>query len=490
MASAQLALAATCLTGCLMVVGGPVVRTTTAQAPSGRPPADVTSQQDRDQMMAQLGVRFPDNLPPKETDPNRPTVNLKEKYPNEPGRSYLDDAGNTIVRDAFGAWVNYDDAKVGTYTPLQPLRMHDGTVVKTAGEWWSKRRPEVMADVERTIWGRIPDARLLPKVTWEVTATTTGGADDVPFVEKRITGHIDTSRYPEVRNVPKMDVALRLPANANGPVPVIVVFSGPNGLANNWNFVKAEGWGLATFDPVTLQPDNGAGLTSYLIGLVNQGHWRKPDDWGTLVAYAWGIGRLIDFFETGRDVDAKRVGVMGHSRWGKATMVAMAYESRVAIGYPSAGGTLGAKQFRRHWGQNLESISSANEYHWMAGNAFTFMGSLKPGRYLPRKVETLPVDGESLLALAAPRPVFLNGGTTDTWSDAPGTYLAGIAASPVYELLGKKGLINREGSVPKPDVAYLEGDLGYRVHTGGHTPAPDWPAFVEFTRKYFKKCPC
>jgi hypothetical protein len=383
--------------------------------------------------------------------------------------------------------VNYDDAKAGSYTPLQPLRMHDGTVVKTAAEWWNTRRPEMLEDVARTVWGRIPDARVLPKVTWDVTSTTNGGADDVAFVEKRITGTIDTSRYPEVRNVPKIDVVLRLPVNAKGPVPVIVVFSAPNGLNTNWNFVKAEGWGLATFDPVTLQPDNGAGLTSYLIGLVNQGNWRKPDDWGTLVAYAWGIGRLIDYFETTRDVDATRVGLMGHSRWGKATMVAMAYERRIAIGYPSAGGTLGAKQFRRHWGQNLESISSANEYHWMAGNAFTFMGPLKAGSYLPRKVETLPVDGESLIALAAPRPVFLNGGTTDTWSDAPGTYLAGVAASPVYELLGKKGLVNRDGPVPKPDVAYLEGELGYRVHTGGHTPAPDWPAFVEFTRKYFRR---
>jgi hypothetical protein len=115
------------------------------------------------------------------------------------------------------------------------------------------------------------------------------------------------------------------------------------------------------------------------------------------------------------------------------------------------------------------------------------MGPLRPGSYLPRKVEILPVDGESLIALAAPRPVFLNGGTTDTWSDAPGTYLAGVAASPVYRLLGRKGLINPDGAWPKPDVAYLEGDLGYRVHTGGHTPAPDWPAFVEFTRKYFNR---
>jgi (4-O-methyl)-D-glucuronate---lignin esterase len=184
---------------------------------------------------------------------------------------------------------------------------------------------------------------------------------------------------------------------------------------------ESRGWGIAAFNPTTLQPDNGAGLTSYLIGLVNQGRWRKLDDWGTLVAYAWGVGRLIDYYETVPERDATKIGLMGHSRWGKATMVAMAYEKRIAMGFPGAGGTLGAKQFRRHWGQDLSSINNPNEYHWMAGNAFTFMGPLREGSYLPQKVELLPVDGESLIALAAPRPVYVNGGTTDTWSDAPGT---------------------------------------------------------------------
>jgi hypothetical protein len=459
-----------------------------AQTPfPARPPADVTATMDRDQMMAQVGVSFPDDLPPKGTDPNRPPVNLTQKYPEEPDRSYLDDAGNTIVRDGFGLWVNYEDERAGNYTPLDPLKMHDGTRVTTAQDWWSRRRPEIERDVQGTVWGRVPDASVLPRVTWTTTATSMGDAGGVAFVDTSLVGLIDASRYPQVRDVPKMEVTLRLPARASAPVPVIVVFGGLNGLAQNWEYVKAEGWGVAMFNPTSLQPDNGAALSSYLIGLVNQGQWRKPDDWGTLVAYAWGVGRLIDHLETSTTVDARRVGLMGHSRWGKAAMVAMAYEPRIAIAYPSAGGTLGAKQFRRHWGQNLESISAANEYHWMAGNAFRFMGPLVPGQHMPRKVEVLPVDGESLLALAAPRPVFLNGGTTDTWSDAPGTYLAGVAASPVYELLGRKGVINRDGATPKPDVAYLEGDLGYRVHTGGHTPAPDWPAFVDFTRKYFTR---
>jgi hypothetical protein len=460
-----------------------------AAAPE-RPPADVTSAQDRDQMMAQVGVRFPASLPPKATDPNRPPVPLRPRDPNNPEGALLDEAGNTIVRDAFGTWVQYEEARAGRYTPLQPLRLARGARVTSAKTWTEKRRPEILRDVQDTIWGRIPEVSTLPAVTWEVSAPTPGGEGDVAFVDRTLVGRIDTSRYPEVRQAPRIDVVLRLPAAAASttPVPVIVVFGQPTekSVEQHWGYVKGEGWGIAIFNPVTLQPDSGAGLTSYLIGLVNRGGWRKPHDWGTLVAYAWGVGRILDQFERMREIDARKVALMGHSRWGKATMVVMAYEPRVAIGFPAAGGTLGAKQFRRHWGQNLESISSASEYHWMAGEAFRYMGPLVEGQYLPRKVERLPVDGESLIALAAPRPVFLNGGTTDTWSDAPGTYLAGVAASPVYRLLGRKGLINPDGATPKPDVAYLDGDIGYRVHTGGHTPAPDWPAFVEFTRKYFR----
>jgi hypothetical protein len=233
-----------------------------------------------------------------------------------------------------------------------------------------------------------------------------------------------------------------------------------------------------------LQPDNGAGLTSYLIGLVNQGNWRQPTDWGSLAAIGWGVGRIIDYFETDDAVDATKVGLARHSRWGKATMVSMAYEQRIAIAYPSCGGALGASMIRRHWGQNLENLSWEREYHWIAGSAFEWMGPVNEGEYKPRKVQDLNVDAHSLLALSAPRPVFLNGGATDTWSDAYGTYLAGEAAQPVYELLGKTGVVMNDDK-PIPDVAYLEGDIGYRVHEGGHSDAFDFPAFVEFAKRYF-----
>jgi hypothetical protein len=314
--------------------------------------------------------------------------------------------------------------------------------------------------------------------------STNGGTDESPYVEKQITGTIDTSRYPQVRDEPKIVAVLRIPANVDGPVPVIIAFGGPRWLDGTWQFVEGRGMGICMLSPNDLQPDDGAGLTSYLIGLVNQGNWRKPTDWGTLVAWSWGVSRLIDYFETDEDVDATKVGVTGHSRYGKASLVAMAYEPRLAIAYPSCGGALGPSMIRRHWGQDLESVAWDREYHWMAGNFFRWMGPLHEGQYLPRKVELLPVDAHALLALAAPRPVFLNAGTQDTWVDPYGIYLAAAGATPVYELLGVKGLVMSDDE-PKVDVAYIEGAIGYRLHEGGHTPAPDWPAFIEFARRYF-----
>jgi hypothetical protein len=458
-----------------------------AQSPDVAP-VNVTNEMDRAQMLEQLGITLPPpgTFPPRLEDPNRPS-NAWPRDAGNPEGNWTDARNNTLTRSAFGLWVTYDDDKVGAYTPIDLLTMKDGSPVLTPEDWWTRRRPEIQKDVEATVWGVMPDRSLLPRVDWRVEADSTGGEGDVPYRDRTLVGSIDTSRYPQVRNVPRIDVVLRVPAGASWPVPVVIVFGGPNALETNWNYVKAQGWAVAMFNPATLQPDNGAGLTSYLIGLVNQGRWRKPGDWGTLVAWTWGIGRILDYFERTRDVDASRVGLVGHSRFGKAAMVAMAYETRLATVYPSAGGKLGAAMMRRHWGQNLESIAAANEYHWMAGNAFKYMGPLSPGSYLPRRVELLPVDAHSLVALAAPRPVFLNGGTTDTWSDAPGTYLAGRDASPVYELLGRTGLVMNDGAWPRADVDYLEGDIGYRVHEGGHTPAPDWPAFVRFARKYFDR---
>ncbi|GGF19446.1 hypothetical protein GCM10011383_33780 [Hymenobacter cavernae] len=456
------------------------------------PPTNVTNVQDRDQMVWQLGITFP-TLPPKMQDPNKPT-GAYPSNPADPEGNWTNAAGHTITRSGFGLWNNYDDKptgflpgpeawRVGDYTPIDLLVMKNGRRITTSDQWWTQRRPEIMKDVKEQMWGVIPADSVLPGVTF-AAVTTTGGTGSGAYVQKAITGTIDISRYPQVRNRPVLSATLRLPFNATGPVPVIIVFGG--NINTYWNYVAPYGWGICIYNNTQLQPDfnGGAGLTSYLIGLVNKGKWRKPSDWGALAAWSWGVSRLIDYFERDPAINASKIGLTGHSRYGKATLVAMAYEPRLALAFPSCGGSLGTKMNRRHWGQDVENSGWDQEYHWMAGAFFKWHGPKTPGTYLPRKIEDCPVDAHSLLSLCAPRPVFMNGGTQDSWPDPYGIYLTGVGASPVYTLLGGAGLVMQD---PKPiiDKGYITGDIGYRYHTGGHTDAPDWPAFLEFGRKYF-----
>lgn len=448
------------------------------------PPDDVTRTQDRDQMMWQLGISYP-SLPLKLEDPNAPE-NAWPSNASNPEGNWTDAENHTITRSGFGLWNNYDDSKVGEYTPIDLLKMKNGGSVLSQEEWWNYRRPEILKDVCEEVWGVIPPDSILPEVTFSVNAST-GGSGSSAYIQKVITGTIDISRYPQVRNRPQIIATLRIPATAVDSVPVMVVIGGGfwTPLNTYWGYCYPNGWGVCILDCGVLQPDNGSGLTSYLIGLCNKGTWRKPADWGSLAAWGWGVSKLIDYFETDTAVDATRIGVTGHSRYGKAAIVAMAYDSRLAIAFPSCSGSLGVKMNRRHWGQDLENSGWDQEYHWMAGNFFKWMGPLYDNSYLPRKCELMPVDAHSLLALCAPRPVFVNSGTGDSWTDPYGMYLACAGATPVYELLGKAGLIMPD-TEPQVDVAYISGDIGYRIHNGGHTDAPDWPAFFEFASKYVK----
>ncbi len=280
-------------------------------------------------------------------------------------------------------------------------------------------------------------------------------------------------------------MTLTTPAAAKGPVPVILEFGftrgpgGPGAAAPTWQQqVLAKGWGYAIFSPTSIQADNGKGLTQGIIGLVNKGQPRKVDDWGALRAWAWGASRAMDYFETDRAVDAKRVGVEGHSRYGKATVVAMAYDPRFAIAFVSSSGEGGVKLHRRNWGELVENVAATNEYHWMAGNFLKYAG--------PLHWNDMPVDSHELVALCAPRPVFISGGATkgDGWVDAKGMFLAAAGAGPVYKLLGKKDLGTSE--FPPIETALIDGMLAFRQHSGGHTPAPNWPTFLTFAERYFK----
>jgi hypothetical protein len=397
---------------------------------------------------------------------------------------------------------NYDESKANPYPNLpEPLVLKNGQKVTTAAMWWKRRRPEIVEDFDREIYGRVP--KDTPKVTWDITSTTKEMNGTVPVVKKQLVGHVDNSSYPLI--TVNIQVTLTTPANATGPVPVMMEFGfggfggargtargaapqpagrrGVGGGSPTWQQqVLAKGWGYAIITPNSIQADNGQGLTRGIIGLVNRGKPRKLDDWGALRAWAWGASRALDYFATDKAVDAKQVGVEGHSRYGKAALVAMAYDQRFAIAYVSSSGEGGAKLHRRNWGELVENVTGTGEYHWMAGNFLNYAG--------PMNWNDLPVDSHELIALCAPRPVFIGAGATkgDGWVDAKGMFLAAVGAGPVYKLLGKNDMGTPE--FPPIETALIDGEVAFRQHSGGHTPGPNWPTFLTFADRYIKGPAC
>ena len=403
-------------------------------------------------------------------------------------------------------YANYDESKANPYPNLpDPLGLKNGAKVTTAELWWKERRPEIVEDFDREIYGRVPANT--PKVNWELTRTITETNGSVPVITKQLTGHVDNSSYTNI--AVNIQVTLSTPADATGPVPVMMQFGfagfgggiggrgrggfggtnapgatngfprGGFGGGPTWQQqVLAKGWGYAIISPNSVQADNGAGLTQGIIGLCNKGQSRKADDWGALRAWAWGASRALDYFEADKAVDARQVGLEGHSRYGKATIVAMAYEPRFAIAYVSSSGEGGAKLHRRDWGEIVENVAGSGEYHWMAGNFIKYAGPLNWG--------DLPVDAHELIALCAPRPVFISGGSTngDAWVDAKGMFMAAAAAGPVYRLLGKKDMGTTE--FPTMETALIDGDVAFRQHSGPHTDGPNWPTFLKFADRYIK----
>ena len=389
--------------------------------------------------------------------------------------------------------VNFDESKANPWPNLpNPLILNDGKSVTTAKLWWSKRRPEIVEDFDREVLGRVPAN--VPTVHWQVVSTIQSSDDGIATVTKHLIGHVDNSAYSAIEV--NIDVSLTLPADVSKTVPVVLEltfenYPRPAGAAPappppekkpTWKHqVLAKGWGYALLQPTTIQPDNGAGLTQGIIGLCNHGQPRKLDDWGALRAWAWGGSRVMDYLETDRSVDAKHVAVEGHSRFGKAALVAMAYDQRFAVAYVSSSGAGGSALARRHFGEQLENVADIGEYHWMDGNYLKYAGPLTPA--------DMPVDTHELIALCAPRPVFIGGGTVqgDGWADTRGSFIAEVAAGPVYRLLGKKGL--ETTSYPPIETALISGELGFRQHAEGHTPLPNWPTFITFASRYMASTP-
>jgi hypothetical protein len=474
-----------------------------------------TAQQDHAHMMQQLGIKK-----------LRPGPSGNESAPNH---------------------ANYDESIANPCPQLTDiLTLKNGKKVTSADSWWKERRPEIVDDFEREVYGRVP--KNVPKVTWTVKLTDREMVGRIPVIAKMLVGHVDNSAYPLI-NV-DINMMLVVPANVKGPVPVLMMFSGrpslpapaqpapddmekinaafkelmiktdpslkaifdrypayspitrltapnpfappPAGDPSPTEQLLAAGWGYVTIETNSMQADNGAGLTRGIIGLTNKGQPRKPEDWGSLRAWAWGAARGLDYLETDPLVDAKRVGIEGVSRYGKAALVTMAFEPRFAVGLIGSSGKGGATLHRRVFGEAVESLTGTGEYHWMAGNYLKY--GTEESTFGKKTGCDLPVDSHELIALAAPRLLFISYGIPEKgdakWLDQQGSWMATIAAGAAYKLLGAKdlGVSNDyiKEKMPPMLTDRLNGDLAWRQHDGGHTDGPNFKFFIPWASKFLK----
>lgn len=433
------------------------------QLSAAQPPVHLTSEQDHNRTLALLHIsslrRGPDG------DPTSPRA------------------------------ANFDESKVDPNLRLpDPLLLNNGKRVTSSAAWWKYRRPQIVAAFDTEIYGRVPEH--VPAVVWKVASEVHEQAGEVPVVRKEIIGHLDNAAYPAIDV--NIQLTLVTATNAHGPVPIMMelglsaeavaalkkrftpqAWATFQGTGPDWRAqLLARGWGCAVLIPASIQADSGEGLTAGVIGLTNKGQPRKRmDEWGALRAWAWGASRAMDYFETDPSVDARQVGIEGLSRYGKATLLAMAYEPRFAIAFVGSSGAGGAKIWRRNFGEQVENLASASEYHWMAGNFLKYAGPLNVG--------DLPIDSHELLALCAPRPVFVSSGSQQVeggWVDARGMFLGAANAGPVYRLLGARDLGTTE--FPPMETSLIEGDIAFRQHSSGHTTGPNWPTFLTFASRY------
>jgi hypothetical protein len=473
-----------------------------------------TTQQDHDNMMQQLGIKK-----------LRPGPSGNESDPNH---------------------ANYDESLANPCPQLPDVLMtKDGKKVTTADMWWKQRRPELIEEFEREVYGRLP--KNIPKVTWTVKITDREIVGRTPVIAKQLVGHVDNSAYPLI-NV-DINMMLVVPANVKGPVPVLMMFGGrptfpspaqpspedmekinsafkemmikndpsmkaifdrypaympitrlagpnffappPAGDPSPSEQLLAAGWGYVTIDVNSIQADNGAGITRGIIGLVNKGQPRKPEDWGSLRAWAWGAAQGLDYLETDALVDAKKVGIEGVSRYGKAALVTLAFEPRFAVGLIGSSGKGGATLHRRVFGEAVESLTGG-EYYWMAGNYMKY--GADEASFGKKTGCDLPVDSHELIALCAPRLTFISYGIPEKgdakWLDQQGSYMATVAAGPVFKLLSAKdlGVSNDylKEKMPPMLTDLLNGELAWRQHDGGHTDAPNFKYFIPWATKFLK----
>ncbi|HLT72402.1 MAG TPA: hypothetical protein VKZ75_07100 [Cyclobacteriaceae bacterium] len=370
---------------------------------------------------------------------------------------------------------NFEESKVPPFQLPDPLVLNNGARVSTPEEWWEKRRPEIVEDFEREVFGRVP--KTVPHVTWRVVSEETIVVGTFRARQKVLAGVVDNSAFPGV--TVELSLLLATPADAEAAVPVVLKLSSIRRPQTEWKeLMLSKRWGYAILEPWSIQPDHGASIREGIIGLAGRGQPRDPADWGALRAWAWGASRAFDYLETDADVDQLRIGIEGLSRYGKAALVAMAMDQRFSVALIASSGVGGAKIMRRRFGEQVENVVVRQNYFWFCGNFLKYASTLTPG--------DLPVDAHELVALCAPRPVFISAGSLDNgdrWVDPKGMFLAAVHAGPVYELLGKNGLGTAE--FPPMGTALIDGDLAFRQHYEGHTAAPNWPVFAEWAARYW-----
>ena len=399
---------------------------------------------------------------------------------------------------------NYDESAANPF-PDYPeiLKLKDGRLVTTPEMWWDMRRPEIIEDFEREVLGRVPSNA--PRITWAVTKTVNDMIGPYPVLAKELTGHANNRECPEIKVDIQMVVAT--PAWAHKPVPLMIMFgrAGLPSAAVPQDFARfaalagtdppapvqliGAGWGVAMLNPGSVQADNGAGLTEGIIGLANHGQPRKPEDWGALRAWAWGASRALDYAETDTAIDAKHVGIEGVSRFGKAALVTMAFDTRFALALIGSSGEGGVKPHRRNFGEVVENLTGSSEYHWMAGN-FLKYGAAESS-FGSKSAGDLPVDSHQLIALCAPRLTFISYGIPEKgdarWLDQQGSFMATVAAGSVFRLLGVNDISviddYRKAKMPPVNTSLLGGQLAWRQHDGGHTDGPNWKYFIPWATR-------
>ncbi|MCX6333010.1 MAG: acetylxylan esterase [Bacteroidia bacterium] len=401
-------------------------------------------------------------------------------------------------RIVAGIPVNYDEAKVGSYTLPDPLVMLNGKKVKNEKMWYKKRRPEILNMFYEYQYGKVPEK---PKdMSFNLFDKGTPALDG-KALRKQVTVYFtkDTSDF-------KMDILIYLPANAKGPVPLFLNFSfSPNAAVANDSGIKAgtmwgrdgkrvpvsrtgrfgrmnitqfldEGIGFANICYGDIEPDFAKGYKSGIRSYYARPDttYPAPDQWGAISAWSWGLSRAMDYFETDPQIDAKKIALFGVSRLGKTVLWTGARDTRFGMVIASCGGEGGAAISRRNYGENIDHMTHPTRYFYQfAGNWRNYKDDFSKS----------PVDAHMLVALMAPRPLLLQTGDTDYWSDPKGEFLAAVAAEPVWTLLGKKGLGTTVWPAAGTPILY---DLGYYMHAGGHGSMPtDYPVFIKFMKMHF-----